>query len=356
MEQRRTQTGLNIPALVQSAGYPRLIITAFLLALMVYAAVLDLPIGQLVSSILVRFGMNGILVLAMIPSIQSGTGPNFGISLGIVCGLVAATLSIELDLVGLAAFFFAVAVSAILGSLVGYVYGLLLNRVKGQEMTVGTYTGFSVVSLMCVFWLMAPYKSPEMIWPYGGEGLRVTITLQNRFDKVLNELLAFDVVGVRIPTGLLIFLAICCALMWVFLRTKTGMAMLAVGSNPRFAASSGINVDKFRLVGTVLSTVLGAVGIVVYAQSYGFLQLYTAPLYMPFFAVASILIGGASIKHATIMQALVGTFLFQALLVVALPVANEAIANNLSEVIRIILSNGMILYALTRKEAGGDLG
>ncbi len=356
MEQRRTQFGLNIPALVQSAGYPRLIITAFLLALMVYAAVLGLPIGQLVSSILVRFGMNAILVLAMIPSIQSGTGPNFGISLGIVCGLVAATLSIELDLVGLTAFFFAVAVSAILGSLVGYVYGLLLNRVKGQEMTVGTYTGFSIVSLMCVFWLMAPYKSPEMIWPYGGEGLRVTITLQNRFDKVLNELLAFDIVGVRVPTGLLIFLAICCALMWVFLRTKTGMAMLAVGSNPRFAASSGINVDKFRLVGTVLSTALGAVGIVVYAQSYGFLQLYTAPLYMPFFAVASILIGGASIKHATIVQALVGTFLFQALLVVALPVANEAIANNLSEVIRIILSNGMILYALTRKEAGGDLG
>lgn len=340
--------------MLRTIGYPRLIIGAFLLALLIYAKILDLPIGQLISNILVRFGMNGILVLAMIPSIQSGIGPNFGLSLGIVCGLVAATLSIELDMAGFKAFFFAVAVATILGAIMGYVYGLLLNKVKGQEMTVGTYSGFSIVSLMCIFWLMAPYKSPEMIWPYGGDGLRVTISLQNRFDKVLNNWCSFDVMGIQIPTGLLLFFALFCFGMWLFLRTKTGMAMLAAGSNPRFAEASGISVNKYRIIGTAVSTALGAIGIIVYAQSYGFLQLYTAPLFMPFFAVASILIGGASIRRATIMHAIIGTFLFQALLVVALPVANEVVANNLSEVVRIIISNGMILYALTRKGAGGE--
>jgi simple sugar transport system permease protein len=40
------------------------------------------------------------------------------------------------------------------------------------------------------------------------------------------------------------------------------------------------------------------VGIVVYAESYGFLQLYMGPLFMAFFAVASFLIGGASLKRA----------------------------------------------------------
>jgi len=354
LEEANRTEALNVSNIITAVGYPRLIICSFLLFLLISAALLGLPLGQLVSSILVRLGMNGILVLAMIPSIQSGIGPNFGLSLGVVCGLVAATLSIELDMVGLSAFAFSIIVAAILGSIVGYFYGLLLNRVKGQEMTVGTYTGFSVVSFMCIFWILAPYKSPEMIWPYGGDGLRVTITLQDRFDKVLNNLFAFKLFNVEIPTGLLLFFALFCFMVWLFMRTKTGLAMLAAGSNPRFAEASGINVNSCRIIGIVISTALGAIGIVVYAQSYGFIQLYTAPLFMPFFAVASILIGGASIKKATITHAVIGTFLFQALLVVALPVANEVVANNLSEVVRIIISNGMILYALTRKEAGGD--
>lgn len=355
MEEKTTSLNVNVLETVKTVGYPRLFIGAFLLLLLISAAMLDLPLGQLLNNILVRFGMNGILVLAMIPSIQSGIGPNFGLSLGVVCGLVAATLSIELDMVGLTAFTFSVIAAIILGAVVGYIYGLLLNKVKGQEMTVGTYTGFSVVSFMCIFWLLAPYKSPEMIWPYGGDGLRVTITLQDRFDKILNNLFSFKLFGVEIPTGLLLFFVLFCFIVWVFMRTKTGMAMLAVGSNHRFAEASGINVNKYRIIGMVVSTALGAAGIVVYAQSYGFIQLYTAPLFMPFFAVASILIGGASIKKATIMHAVIGTFLFQALLVVALPVANEVVANNLSEVARIIISNGIILYALTRREAGGDV-
>ena len=53
-------------------------------------------------------------------------------------------------------------------------YGLLLNRLKGSEMSVTTYVGFSVVSLMCIAWLVLPFKSPIMTWPLGN-GLRTTI-------------------------------------------------------------------------------------------------------------------------------------------------------------------------------------
>lgn len=352
MNEKIKKSMVDIKDKVEMIGYPRLIIAVFLFSILIYASALGLSIAQLLSSVLVRFGMNGLLVLAMIPSIKSGIGPNFGISLGIVCGLVAATLSIEFRMIGFAAFFFAIVVSIILGSIIGYFYGLLLNKVKGQEMTVGTFAGFSTISLMCIFWLMAPYKSYKMIWPYGGEGLRVTITLQDDFGKVLNDWNLFKIFGVEIPTGLLLFFALFCIIMWIFLRTKTGIAMVAAGSNPKYAQAAGINVDKSRIIGMVVSTAFAAVGIVVYAQSYGFLQLYTAPLYMPFFAVAAILIGGASIKNATITQAIIGVFLFQGLLVVALPVANEVFASNLSEIARAIITNGMILYALTRREAG----
>jgi simple sugar transport system permease protein len=139
------------------------------------------------------------------------------------------------------------------------------------------------------------------------------------------------------------------------MRSKSGIAMMMVGSNPRFAESAGLNVNRLRVLGSVLSQMLAAVGIVVYAESYGFLQLYMGPLFMAFFAVASILIGGASLKRATVTHAVVGTFLFQSILVVSMPVANLVVADNLADVVRIIISNGIILYALTRKEAGVDV-
>lgn len=336
-------------------GVARSIILLFLAILLVAALIMGLPMSQLFSSILSRFGMNAILVLAMIPTIQSGTGLNFGLPLGIACGLVAAVLSIELDMRGFQALFFAVGLGALLGAVTGYLYGLLLNKVKGQEMTVGTYFGFSIVSLMCIFWFMAPFKSPEMIWPYGGNGLRVTISLQDRFDKVLNNFLEFEVFGASIPTGLLLFVAVFCLIVWIFMRSKTGVALSTVGANPRFAESCGLSVNKYRVIGSVFSQALAAVGIVIYAQTFGFIQLYMAPLYMAFFAVASVLIGGASLNRATVWHAMIGCFLFQSILVVSMPVANVLVAENLSEVARIIISNGIILYALTRREAGGDV-
>ena len=58
------------------------------------------------------------------------------------------------------------------------------------------------------------------------------------------------------------------------------MAITAAGSNPTFARASGINVDKMRVKGVALSTILGAVGIIVYTQSFEYLQVYTAPLSM----------------------------------------------------------------------------
>lgn len=345
--------------MIRKVGIPHLIIGGFLILLIIVAFATGLPMGQIFSSMLTRFGMNALLVLALIPTIVSGTGPNFGLPLGIICGLVGTTLAIELDMRGFTAFFFAVGVSIPIGAFVGWLYGLLLNRVKGQEMTVGTYMGFSIVSVMCIFWLMAPYSSPEMVWPYGGDGLRNTIVLDGRMAQILDNFLAFSIPFgngqvLHIPTGLLLLTAACCLLLWLFLRTKTGVAMQIVGANARFAESSGLVVDKYRIIGSVISCAMAAAGIVVYSQSYGFIQLYQAPLYMAMYSVSAILIGGATLQRATITQALIGTFLFNALLVIALPVANEVMTSDISEIMRVIISNGIILYALSRKEAGAD--
>lgn len=336
---------------IEHIGVPRIIIVAMLLVIYIAAYFLNLDVKTLLADNLVRVGMNGILVLAMIPGILVGTGLNFGLPIGIICGILGGLISIEFNLTGWVGFLVAVLVSIPIAIVAGYFYGRLLNRVKGSEMMVGTYVGFSVVSLMCIGWLILPFSSDAIRWPIG-QGLRTTIALNDFFDKVLNRFLSFELLGIKIPTGLLLFFLLACLFVYLFFKTKTGLAIVATGSNSKFAKAAGINVDKSRLVATILSTCLGAVGIIVYAQSYGFFQLYTAPLMMGFGAVAAILLGGASAHNAKIIHVILGVFVFQGLLLVALPVANVIFPEgNLSEVMRVIVQYGIILYALTK--AGG---
>ena len=334
--------------LVAKLGLPRLIIGLFFLLLCVLGTIYDLSLPTLLSNSVVRMGMNSILVLAMVPGIQCGISLNLGLPLGIVGGLLGGLLCIELGYSGWGGFLFAIAVGILIAMVVGYLYGLLLNRLKGSEMAVTTYVGYSIVSLMCIAWMLLPFKSTVLRWPLG-PGLRATLRLDSSYKHILNNLWSFEIGGFTVATGLLLFMALCCLLMWLFLRSKTGVAMSAAGNNPRFAEATGINVDKMRIIGTVLSTILGAVGIIVYSQSYGFMQLYTAPRQMGFIAASAILIGGASTSRCRISHVIIGTFLFQGVLTLGMPVANVLVPQStISETLRILISNGIILYALTK--------
>ncbi|WP_320801799.1 ABC transporter permease subunit [Cloacibacillus porcorum] len=330
-----------------------MIIAAFWVLTLVGGYVVGISMSALLSDTIKRAGMNGILVLAMVPAIQSGTGPNFALPIGIVCGLFGMVCSIEAGVSGYAWLLLAFAIAVPLAVIVGYGYGKLMNAVKGSEMTIATYTGFSVVALMCLAWLMLPFKNPKMGW-FIGKGLRETIQLDAvGAAQILNKILAFNIGDIVIPTGLLLIFALFCVLVWLFFRSKMGIAISAGGINPKFAQATGLNIDKNRVYANILSTVLGAVGIIVYSQSFGYAQLYTAPLMMAFPAVAAVLIGGATASRAKVSHVVIGVFLFQGLLTTALPVANEIFAGtDLSEIMRMIIQNGIILYALTQVKGG----
>ena len=342
--------------LIAKLGIPRVIIGLFFIILCFMCLLYDLSLATLLSNSLVRMGMNSIMVLAMVPGIQCGISLNLGLPIGLVCGLIGGLMTIELNIPGALGFVFAIAVGSALAAVAGWLYAQLLNRLKGEEMGVTTYVGFSIVSLMCIAWLVLPFKSLKLRWPLG-TGLRNTIGLDSsNFAHILDDFLAFEVGDFVVPTGLLLFMLLCCAVVWLFSRSKTGVAMQAVGNNPRFAEATGIDVDKMRVIGTVLSTVLGAIGILVYSQSYGFMQLYTAPRQMGFIAASAILIGGASTSRCKISHVLIGTFLFQGVLTLGMPVANVLVpGSTISETLRILISNGIILYALT-KSGGGSRG
>ncbi|MBN1981284.1 MAG: hypothetical protein JW795_07130 [Chitinivibrionales bacterium] len=330
-------------------GWPRIIIGLFLCFLFFMAPLVRVRISMSISDVLNRFGMNAILVLAMIPMVKSGCGLNFGLPLGIITGCIGAVTSLEIGAHGFFGFCVAVGIALPFSILFGYGYGVLLNRVKGDEMMIATYVGFSSVAFMQMMWLLIPFKNPEMIWGYKGMGLRTTITVEHYWFQSVSNILSFKIGKFfYFPTGMFLLFSLMCFLMWAFFRTKTGIAMCAVGSNPQFAHASGINIDRQRCLSVILSTALGAIGIIVYEQSYGFIQLYLAPLALGFPAVAAILLGGATVQRATIGHVIVGTFLFQGILAMAPSVINSTLNTDMSEVIRIITSMGMILYALTR--------
>ncbi len=334
--------------LLKKVDVPTLIIFLFLFGLLVLAAFVDVSIPALLSDSLRRIGMNGVLVLAMVPMIRSGVGPNFGLPVGIIGGLLGALISMQLGLAGGIGFWTAVFFAVLICVGLGLVYGWVLEKVRGQEMMVGTYIGYSIVAFMSIMWLLLPFSRPDMIWAIGGRGLRYTLALQDYFAGILNDFLRFKIGDLDVPTGLLLFFVGACLLVYAFFRTRTGLAIDLTGQNERYAITSGVNTKRARLIAAVLSTILGGVGIVVYAQSYGFLQLYQAPLGLTFPAVACILIGGASIRRASIKNVIIGTAVFQTLLTIALPVLSQVTRGDITEVMRMIISNGMILYALTR--------
>lgn len=360
-------------AALQRLGLTRTVLAVFLLGLWVLSATASsLDLSVLFTDCLVRTGMNGILVLALVPAVRAGVGLNFGLPLGMVAGLLGMVAVMDLagsanplevgqqypfaHQLGLLAA--ATVLAALLGMVAGWLYARLLEVVRGQEMMVGIYVGFGSVAGASILWLLYPAKNPALIWPLGGVGLRNTLVLDGYFQQLLDRLGSIPWGNGALPTGLLGFWLLACALLALFFRTRLGAALTAAGANPRFAAANGIDVGRMRVLGIVLSTAIAAVGIVVFSQSYGFVQLYKAPLLMAFPTVAALLIGGATVREAKIGHVIIGTFLFQSVLTTALPLVNDLVAQregaeafaNVPEIARLIISNGIILYALTRRE------
>ena len=359
---------------VAEFGLPRVIILVFFFLLFVIAGAIGMNIPSFAGDVITRWGMWGILVLAMVPAIQSGIGPNFGVTIGVVGGLLGAVLSLEFRYRGFYEFaqneqfpalpgFVGLGVALVIGVgvaiFLGVLYGLLLNRVKGSEMAISVYVGFSAIALFNIIWTILPVTSSVVILPGRGEGIRQMLNLQDDYGGVLDNFGRFQVNvfgfgNVDVRTGLLLLFFLMCLFMYLFTRSRTGMQMSSAGANPSYARASGINVDKMRVLGTTISTALGAFGIIIYGQSFGFVQMYNAPLMMGFTVVASVLIGGATVRRARVFDVLLGAFLFNGILTIALPLTNALLPDvpSLPEMLRLIITNGIILYALSKAKGG----
>lgn len=328
---------------------PQLLILGFLLIMLAVAWQLGLSLSYLLSDALVRLVMNGVLVLSLLPMLNAGIGINYGLPVAITAGLIGLCLAVNCRITGLAGFAASLVFSIPPAMLIGYGYGRILNCVKGKEEITATFIGFSFVPLMNFFWAVAPFSNPAMLWPIGGKGLRPTIGLRDYFAQALNRLWQVDFSGLIIPVGMLLFFILCCLSVSIFFRSRTGLAMIALGENEEYARLAGLDISGLRILAVILSTVIGALGICVYAQSYGFIELYDAPQMMAFPAASAILVGGSTGRKTCIFHVILGTFLFQTTYLVSGPIANELLVPEIAEIFRLMITNGVILYALVHK-------
>lgn len=164
-----------------------------------------------------------------------------------------------------------------------------------------------------------------------------------RGNAKINMAMAF--VDVPVFTAVLVILA---ALFTRFLiNTKLGQDFRSVGQNMKVAVASGINVDKTRVIAIVISTVLASFGQIISIQNIGNFATYTAHEQVATFAIAALLVGGASIKKANVSHAFLGIILFHTLFTVA-PMAGANLFNDtqIGEYFRVFVSYGVIALAL----------
>ncbi|RDY28590.1 ABC transporter permease [Romboutsia weinsteinii] len=333
---------------------PQIIVMIYLAIMLVFITKLNISMTSILNESLIKFGMNSVLVLSLIPMLRCGVGMNFGMSIGVCAGLVGMCVSLEYKMSGISGFVVAIIVAIVVGCLFGYLYSLILNKLKGKEEIIGMFCGYGFVFIMNIFWSIAPFKNRQMLYPIGGQGLRPKIGINEAYGKILDDMMQIKVGNIVIPMGLLLFVAIICILIKIYFNTKTGFTMKVIAENEKFAYLSGVNINKYRTIAIIFSTVIAAVGICVYSQSYGFVQLYDSPLGFSFPAVSAILIGGATRKETSILNAVLGTYLFQTTYLLSVPIANALLMPELSETLRMIITNGIILYAFVCE--GGEMG
>ncbi|MBI9013151.1 MAG: hypothetical protein JEZ08_13035 [Clostridiales bacterium] len=365
----------------------------------------------IVSELVQNFTQYSFLALALLIPVMAGMGFNFSIVIGAMAGNFAILMAVNWGFSGFFGFIFAIVLATLFAILFGIPTGMALDRARGHEMITSLFIGYfgnGIYQFILLFLMgtVIPITSSDLLLS-SGTGLRNTIdlngTLSHSVDglleipffllliiiglfflilniyhlrkddvhldktKIISRIVISAVViitstlimyvdilpnqikllnSIKFPliTGILIGAAVAFNLMIV--RTKIGQAFLAVSSNKQLSEDSNINVSKVRITAIVISTILASWGQIIFMQSTGVLMTYGSHS-TSFLLVLCLVVGGATIKRATVKQALIGVLLVQGFSMISLPVVNDIFNGNVSEVLRVIIMNGAILYAFT---------
>ncbi|MEG0308437.1 MAG: ABC transporter permease [Clostridium sp.] len=366
------------------------------------------PLSLVLNELMARVARNSFIVLALIIPVIAGMGLNFAIVLGAMAAQIVIIGVTHFGIKGLWGFIVCVVVTTPIAIIFGYFTGKLLNKTKGQEMITSMILGFFANGLYQLLFLflvgtLIPMKNPVLMIN-GGIGIKNTVDLNGgikyALDNILNKSLYYvvynaalvgvvvfatwiiyclvrkkrdnlktpiiravlclvifiscqitsvatllDYVSVPIVT-ILVIVALCIFNKLIF-KTKLGQDFRTVGQNPTVANASGINVNKTRIKAIIISTVLAAWGQLIFLQNIGTLNTYGSHEQVGMFAIAAILIGGATVSKATNKQAILGVILFHTMFIVS-PTAGKNLFNNaqIGEYFRVFVAYGVICVSL----------
>lgn len=310
--------------------------------------------SYLLNEIMTRMGRNTFLILCLLIPIMAGMGLNFGMTLGAMAGEIGLIFVADWQIYGIPGVVLAMIISIPISILLGILCGKILNKAKGREMITSYIISFFIngVYQLVVLYMMGPVipiKHASIRLPRG-YGIRNTVSLLN-MRQCLDNLMSVTIKGVKIPVLTFIIVAVLCVFLIWFRKTKLGQDMRAVGQDMEVARDAGINVDRTRIISIVISTVLAGFGMVIYIQNMGNLPTYTAHSQIGMFCIAALLIGGASVDHASIGNVFLGVVLFHLMFIVAPSTGTKITGDSMiGEYFRVFVSYAVITVSLTMYE------
>ncbi|WP_292598924.1 ABC transporter permease [Mesotoga sp. UBA6090] len=304
----------------------------------------------LLNEIITRLGRNSFLVISLLIPVMAGMGLNFGIVLGAMAGQIGLIFMLDRGVVGIPGIVLAMLIGTPIAILLGMLAGTILNRAKGREMVTSMILGFFIngiyqFTILYGMGSVIPIASSKLLLPRG-YGVRNAIDLIS-VRKALDNMWSIEISGVSIPLGVFAIIAALCIFVFWFTRTKLGQDMRAVGQDMQVAATAGINVDRTRTLSIIISTVLACYGQIIFLQNIGTINTYNSHDQVGTFAIAALLIGGASVAKATIPNVFIGITLFHLTFIVAPRAGKELLGQaQIGEFFRVFVSYGIIAISL----------
>ncbi|HPI16605.1 MAG TPA: ABC transporter permease [Mesotoga sp.] len=304
----------------------------------------------LINEIITRLGRNSFLVISLLIPVMAGMGLNFGIVLGAMAGQIGLIFMLDWGVVGIPGILLAMLIGTPIAILLGLLAGTILNRAKGREMVTSMILGFFIngiyqLTILYGMGSLIPITSNKILLPRG-YGVRNALDLIS-VRKVLDNMWSINIGNISIPLGVFSIIIGLCIFVYWFTKTKLGQDMRAVGQDMQVAATAGINVDRTRTLSIIISTVLACFGQIIFLQNIGTINTYNSHDQVGTFAIAALLIGGASVVKATIPNVFIGITLFHLTFIVAPRAGKELLGQaQIGEFFRVFVSYGIIAISL----------
>jgi len=141
--------------------------------------------------------------------------------------------------------------------------------------------------------------------------------------------------------------------------SRIGKDITKLSSKQQNSIDSEGQISKVRITAITISTIVAAWGQIILLQNTGYFSTYGSHSGIGVLAVSALVVGGATINKATVRNALLGIIVLQGFYIISIPAVEQLFSSNVSnvsEILRVILINGAILYTFIRSRRDNQIG